>query len=201
MMPDYAGQWEPLWQSMVFSVSKIVFTSKLILLGLRNIQKIEFNTLIGLLLAQLNPKKSVAPPKLTLSKAAKADLDQLKSLSYVSIKDDYLAHFDIYDFVEVVITTGIFPNWSAVHSAERFYEILVKLAKVDGYHFKLNIDAFIKKSSNLDFLISFLGEKKFLSLYKIIRPSVHGQAQKIAKQFEQAFTAVGGNVDAPIILS
>ena len=28
MMPDYAGQWEPLWQSMVFSVSKIVFTSK-----------------------------------------------------------------------------------------------------------------------------------------------------------------------------
>ena len=190
MMPDYAGQWEPLWQSMVFSVSKIVFTSKLILLGLRNIQKIEFNILSGLLLAQLNPKKSVAPPKLTLSKAAKADLDQLKSLSYVSIKDDYLAHFDIYDFVEVVITTGTFPNWSAVHSVERFYEILVKLAKVDGYHFKLNIDALIKKSADLDFLISFLGEKKFLSLYKIIRPSVHGQAQKIAKQFEQAFTAV-----------
>tara|TARA_B110001452_G_scaffold12135_1_gene9965 strand:- start:3813 stop:11204 length:7392 start_codon:yes stop_codon:yes gene_type:complete len=190
MMPDYAGQWEPLWQSMVFSVSKIVFTSKLILLGLRNIQKIEFNILSGLLLAQLNPKKSVAPPKLTLSKAAKADLDQLKSLSYVSIKDDYLAHFDIYDFVEVVITTGTFPNWSAVHSVERFYEILVKLAKVDGHHFKLNIDALIKKSADLDFLISFLGEKKFLSLYKIIRPSVHGQAQKIAKQFEQAFTAV-----------
>ena len=190
MMPDYAGQWEPLWQSMVFSVSKIVFTSKLILLGLRNIQKIEFNILSGLLLAQLTPKKSVAPPKLTLSKAEKADLDQLKSLSYASIKDDYLAHFDIYDFVEVVITTGIFPNWSAVHSAERFYEILVKLAKVDGHHFKLNIDAFIKKSSNLDFLISFLGEKKFLSLYKIIRPSVHGQAQKIANQFEQAFAAV-----------
>ena len=190
MMPDYAGQWEPLWQSMVFSVSKIVFTSKLILLGLRNIQKIEFNILSGLLLAQLNPKKSVAPPKLTLSKAAKADLDQLKSLSYVSIKDDYLAHFDIYDFVEVVITTGTFPNWSAVHSVERFYEILVKLAKVDGHHFKLNIDAVIKKSADLDFLISFLGEKKFLSLYKIIRPSVHGQAQKIAKQFEQAFTAV-----------
>ncbi|MDA8707216.1 contractile injection system tape measure protein [Cyclobacteriaceae bacterium] len=190
MMPDYAGQWEPLWQSMVFSVSKIVFTSKLILLGLRNIQKIEFNILSGLLLAQLNPKKSVAPPKLTLSKAAKADLDQLKSLSYVSIKDDYLAHFDIYDFVEVVITTGTFPNWSAVHSVERFYEILVKLAKVDGHHFKLNIDALIKKSVDLDFLISFLGEKKFLSLYKIIRPSVHGQAQKIAKQFEQAFTAV-----------
>ena len=190
MMPDYAGQWEPLWQSMVFSVSKIVFTSKLILLGLRNIQKIEFNILSGLLLAQLTPKKSVAPPKLTLLKAEKADLDQLKSLSYASIKDDYLAHFDIYDFVEVVITTGIFPNWSAVHSAERFYEILVKLAKVDGHHFKLNIDAFIKKSSNLDFLISFLGEKKFLSLYKIIRPSVHGQAQKIANQFEQAFAAV-----------
>ena len=190
MMPDYAGQWEPLWQSMVFSVSKIVFTSKLILLGLRNIQKIEFNILSGLLLAQLTPKKSVAPPKLTLLKAEKADLDQLKSLSYASIKDDYLAHFDIYDFVEVVITTGIFPNWSAVHSADRFYEILVKLAKVDGHHFKLNIDAFIKKSSNLDFLISFLGEKKFLSLYKIIRPSVHGQAQKIANQFEQAFAAV-----------
>ena len=190
MMPDYAGQWEPLWQSMVFSVSKIVFTSKLILLGLRNLQKIEFNILSGLLLAQLTPKKSVALPKLTLSKAEKADLDQLKSLSYASIKDDYLAHVDIYDFVEVVITTGIFPNWSAVHSAERFYEILIKLAKVDGHHFKLNIDAFIKKSSNLDFLISFLGEKKFLSLYKIIRPSVHGQAQKIAKKFEQAFAAV-----------
>ena len=190
MMPDYAGQWEPLWQSMVFSVSKIVFTSKLILLGLRNIQKIEFNILSGLLLAQLTPKKSVALPKLTLSKAEKADLDQLKSLSYASIKDDYLAHVDIYDFVEVVITTGILPNWSAVHSAERFYEILIKLAKVDGHHFKLNIDAFIQKSSNLDFLISFLGEKKFLSLYKIIRPSVHGQAQKIAKKFEQAFAAV-----------
>ena len=190
MMPDYAGQWEPLWQSMVFSVSKIVFTSKLILLGLRNIQKIEFNILSGLLLAQLTPKKSVSLPKLTLSKAEKADLYQLKLLSYASIKDDYLAHVDIYDFVEVVITTGIFPNWSAVHSAERFYEILVKLAKVDGHDFKLNIDAFIKKSSNLDFLISFLGEKKFLSLYKTIRPSVHGQAQKIAKKFEQAFAAV-----------
>ena len=190
MMPDYAGQWEPLWQSMVFSVSKIVFTSKLILLGLRNIQKIEFNILSGLLLAQLTPKKSVSLPKLTLSKAEKADLYQLKLLSYASIKDDYLAHVDIYDFVEVVITTGIFPNWSAVHSAERFYEILVKLAKVDGHDFKLNIDAYIKKSSNLDFLISFLGEKKFLSLYKIIRPSVHGQAQKIAKKFEQAFAAV-----------
>jgi len=190
MMPDYAGQWEPLWQSMVFSVSKIVFTSKLILLGLRNIQKIEFNILRGLLLAQLNPKKSVAPLKLTLSKAGKADLDQLKSLSYASIKDDYLAHFDIYDFVEAVITTGTFPNWSAAYSVERFYEILVKLAKVDGYHFKLNIDALIKKSADLDFLISFLGEKKFLSLFKIIRPSVHEQAQKIAKQFEQAFAAV-----------
>lgn len=190
MMPDYAGQWEPLWQSMVFSVSKIVFTSKLILLGLRNNQKIEFNILSGLLLAQLNPKKSVAPPKLTLSKVEKADIDQLKSLSYASIKDDYLAHFGIYDFVEAVITTGIFPNWSAVHSVERFYEILVKLAKVDGHHFKLNIDALIKKSADLDFLISFLGEKKFLFLYKIIRPSVHGQAQKIVKQFEQAFAAV-----------
>ena len=39
-------------------------------------------------------------------------------------------------------------------------------------------------------MISFLGEKKFLSLYKIIRPSVHEQAQKIAKQFEQTFAAV-----------
>ena len=38
--------------------------------------------------------------------------------------------------------------------------------------------------------LSFLGEKKFLSLYKIIRPSVHGHAQKIAKQFEQTFAAV-----------
>ena len=190
MMPDYAGQWEPLWESMVFPVSKIVFTSKLILLGLRNIKKIEFNILSGLLLAQLSPKKSVAPPKLTLSRVEKADIDQLKALSYASIKDDYLAHFEIYDFVEAVITTGIFPNWSAVHSVDRFYEILVKLAKVDGHHFKLNIDALIKKSADLDFLISFLGEKKFLSLYKIIRPSVHGHAQKIAKQFEQTFAAV-----------
>ncbi len=190
MMPDYAGQWEPLWQSMVFSVSKTVFTSKLILLGLRNIQKIEFNILSGLLLTQLSPRKAVAPPKLTLSKVEQADIDQLKSLSYVSIKDNYLAHFDIYDFVEAVITTGTFPNWSAVHSVERFYEILVKLAKVDGHHFKLNIDALIKKSADLDFLISFLGEKRFLSLYKIIRPSVHEQAQKSAKQFEQTFAAV-----------
>ncbi|MAJ50084.1 MAG: hypothetical protein CMB82_00495 [Flammeovirgaceae bacterium] len=65
---------------------------------------------------------------------------------------------------------------------------MVKLARVDGPHFKLNIDAFIKKSASIDFLISFLGEKKFLSLYKIIRPLGHRQAHEIAKQFHEAFS-------------
>ena len=192
MMPDYGGQWELLWRSIVLrvSVSKIEFTSKLILLGLRNHQKIEFNTLIGLLIAQLTSPKSEATKKLTLSKAKKADISVLNALSYASIKDNYLAHFDIYDLVEAVIMTGTFPNWSAIHSVERFYEILIKLARLDGDHFKTNIDIFIKKSSNLDHLISFLGDKKFLALYKSIRPSAHAKAHGIAEKFAQAFAAV-----------
>ena len=192
MMPDYGGQWELLWRSIVLrvSVSKIEFTSKLILLGLRNHQKIEFNTLIGLLITQLTSPKSEATKKLTLSKAKKADISVLNALSYASIKDNYLAHFDIYDLVEAVIMTGTFPNWSAIHSVERFYEILIKLARLDGDHFKTNIDIFIKKSSNLDHLISFLGDKKFLALYKSIRPSAHAKAHGIAEKFAQAFAAV-----------
>ena len=192
MLPDYGGQWELLWRSIALriSVSKIEFTAKLILLGLRNHQKIEFNTLMGLLIAQLTSPKSEATKKLTLSKAKKDDISALNALSYASIKDNYLAHFDIYDLVEAVIMTGTFPNWSAIHSVERFYEILIKLARFDGDVFKTNIDIFIKKSSNLDYLISFLGDKKFLSLYKSIRPSAHAEAHGIAKKFAQAFAAV-----------
>ena len=99
-----------------------------------------------------------------------------------SIKDNYLAHFDIYDLVEAVIMTGTFPNWSAIHSVERFYETLIKLARLDGDHFKTNIDIFIKKSSNLDHLISFLGDKKFLALYKSHKAfSPWAKAQGIAE--------------------
>ena len=77
-----------------------------------------------------------------MSKRNKAKEAFLRELSKNSIKDNYLAHFDIYDFFEEVITTGIFPSWSSVYSVERFYEILIKLAKADGYYFKPKVDIF-----------------------------------------------------------
>ena len=189
IVPVYSGQWEVVWRSMPPLVSRVIFTIKWILLGLRNYQKMDLKTIRALLTMQLTTWKKVSPPKLILSKKNKAKKSFLRAVSYNSIKDNYRAHFDIYDFVREVITTGIIPSWSSVYSVERFYEILIKLAKFDGYHFKLKVDIFLKKISNIDFLISFLGEKKFLSLYKIVRPSAHLQAKRVVDQFEQAFNS------------
>ena len=189
--PQYKRKWEKGWQivSDFGLLSKQKFAAYWILLSLRNEQKLELNTIVKMILSESGEEEIV------VQKEEVKEQDKTSSmvdrLSFLSIKDGYLARYNIYDLIREVIFYGKFPSWSALYSAGRFYSILIKLANTDAIIFKKSVNDYIKWTKDLTPIISLLGEEKFIQIHRILDPTEYAKSNELAGKLVQAFAALG----------
>jgi hypothetical protein len=88
------------------------------------------------------------------------------------------AHFKVFDLVREVIHGGKFPYWSAIHTSADFLDLLLTMEKTTPVLLRKMLDEQLRHQAHTENLLSVLGSKSFITLFKRLDPV---QSTEIAK--------------------
>ncbi len=94
--------------------------------------------------------------------SAKQDLPN--KILRIGIHKEYLEDFDVFQLIEEVVSTGIYPDWSEVQSALEFEKLLLTIQKLTPQLFKQLLNSLFLDTYNALNLLSVLGSTRFLSV-------------------------------------